>query len=54
MHFHDSNVSYRPGLVIGEAATPLAMWLGEQRHNLKDGLLEKSKLAKHAYERIIG
>jgi hypothetical protein len=27
------------------------MWLREHRHNLKQGLLEKSKLAKHAYEK---
>jgi hypothetical protein len=26
------------------------MRLHEHRHNLKQGLLEKSKLAKHAYE----
>jgi hypothetical protein len=26
------------------------MWLYEHRHNLKEGLLEKSKLAQHAYE----
>jgi hypothetical protein len=26
------------------------MWLCEHRHNLKEGLLEKSKLVQHAYE----
>jgi hypothetical protein len=26
------------------------MWLCEYRHNLKDGLLEKSKLVQYAYE----
>jgi hypothetical protein len=34
---------------IGEKGRPLAVWLHEHRHNLKQGLLEKSKLAKHAY-----
>jgi hypothetical protein len=29
---------------------PLALQLYEHRHNLKDGLLEKSKLAPHAYK----
>jgi hypothetical protein len=28
----------------------LAVGLREHRHNLKEGLLEKSKLIKHAYE----
>jgi hypothetical protein len=35
---------------IGETGRPLAMWLHEHRHNLQQGLLEKSKLAQHAYE----
>jgi hypothetical protein len=35
---------------IGETGRPLAVWLFEHRHNLKQGLVEKSKLAKHAYE----
>jgi hypothetical protein len=35
---------------IGETDRPLAMRLHEQRNNLKEGLLEKSKLAQHAYE----
>jgi hypothetical protein len=26
------------------------VWLHEHRHNLKEGLLEKSKLAQNAYE----
>jgi hypothetical protein len=26
------------------------MWLRERRHNLIEGLLEKSELAKHAYQ----
>jgi hypothetical protein len=34
---------------IGETRRPLAVRLCEHRHNLK-GLLEKSKLAQHAYE----
>jgi hypothetical protein len=29
---------------------PLAVQLREHRHNLKEGLREKSKLAQHAYE----
>jgi hypothetical protein len=33
-----------------ETGRPLAVRLSEHRHNLKDGLLEKSKLAQHAYE----
>jgi hypothetical protein len=28
----------------------VALWLREHRHNLKKGLLEKSKLAQYAYE----
>jgi hypothetical protein len=28
------------------------MWLREHGHNLKEGLLEKSKLAQHAYEEV--
>jgi hypothetical protein len=28
----------------------LAMLLSEHRHNLKEGLLKKSKLVSHAYE----
>jgi hypothetical protein len=28
------------------------MWLHEHRHNLEEGLLEKSKLAQHAYEEV--
>jgi hypothetical protein len=35
---------------IGEKGRPLAVRLREHRHNLKEGLLEKSKLAQHAYE----
>jgi hypothetical protein len=34
----------------GETGRSLAMQLREHRHNLKDGLLVKSKLAQHAYE----
>jgi hypothetical protein len=26
------------------------MWIHEHRHNFKEGLLEKLKLAKHAYK----
>jgi hypothetical protein len=35
---------------FGETGRPLAVRLREHRHNLKQGLLEKSKLAKHTYE----
>jgi hypothetical protein len=35
---------------IGETGRPLAVRLREHRHNLRQGLLEKSKLAQHAYE----
>jgi hypothetical protein len=35
---------------IGETGRPLAVGLREQRRNLKEGLLEKSKLAQHASE----
>jgi hypothetical protein len=35
---------------IGKTGRPLAMQLREHRHNLKEGLVVKSKLAQHAYE----
>jgi hypothetical protein len=35
---------------IGETGRPLAVRLREHKHNIKEGLLEKSKLAQHAYE----
>jgi hypothetical protein len=35
---------------IGETGRSLAVRIHEHRHNLKLGLLEKSKLAQHAYE----
>jgi predicted GIY-YIG superfamily endonuclease len=35
---------------IGETGRPLGVRLREHRYNLKEGLLEKSKLAQHAYE----
>jgi hypothetical protein len=35
---------------IGETGRLLAVRLREQQHNLKEGLLETSKLAKHSYE----
>jgi hypothetical protein len=35
---------------FGETGRPVAVWLGDHRHNLKEGLLDKSKLAQHAYE----
>jgi hypothetical protein len=36
--------------ILCECGRPLAVWLHEHRHNLTDKLLEKSKLAQHAYE----
>jgi predicted GIY-YIG superfamily endonuclease len=35
---------------IGETGRPLAVRIREHRHNLKEGLLDISKLAQHAYE----
>jgi hypothetical protein len=35
---------------IGETDRPLAVRPREHRHNLQQGLLEKSKLSQHAYE----
>jgi hypothetical protein len=35
---------------VGETGRPLAMLLREHGHSLQQGLLEKSKLAQHAYE----
>jgi hypothetical protein len=35
---------------IGVRGRPLVVRFREHRHNLKEGLLEKSKLARHAYE----
>jgi hypothetical protein len=35
---------------IGETGRLLAVRLHEHRHNLKEGLLQKSKLAQRAYE----
>jgi hypothetical protein len=35
---------------IGETGRPLAVRLREHKHNLREGFLEKSKLAQHAYE----
>jgi hypothetical protein len=35
---------------IGETGRPLALRLREHRHSLQQGLLEKLKLAHHAYE----
>jgi predicted GIY-YIG superfamily endonuclease len=35
---------------IGETGRPLSVRLREHRHNLKEGHLETSKLAQHAFE----
>jgi hypothetical protein len=35
---------------IGEPGRPLAVRIREHGHNLKNGLLEKSKLVQHAFE----
>jgi hypothetical protein len=34
----------------GEIGRPLAVWLREHEHNIKEGLLEKSKLAFFALD----
>jgi hypothetical protein len=36
--------------VLAKTGRPLAVQIREHRHNLQQGLLEKSKLAQHAYE----
>jgi hypothetical protein len=35
---------------IGETSRPLGIRIKEHKHNLKQGLLEKSKLAQHSHE----
>jgi hypothetical protein len=35
---------------IGETSRPLTIHIQEHRHNLEKGLLEKSRLAQHAFE----
>jgi len=35
---------------IGETGRPLSVRIGEHKINLKNGLLDKSKLAQHAFE----
>jgi hypothetical protein len=35
---------------FGETGRPLAQRLREHRHSLKEGLIQKSKLAQHAYD----
>jgi hypothetical protein len=35
---------------IGETGRALALRIHEHRHNLKEGLLDESKLTQHAYE----
>jgi hypothetical protein len=39
---------------IGETGRPLAVLLREHRHNLQQGLLQKSKLANMPMKRVIG
>jgi hypothetical protein len=34
----------------GETSRPLGIWIGEYRSNLKQALMEKSRLDKHAHE----
>jgi hypothetical protein len=36
---------------IGETGRPPVYWVPKHRRNVKKGILEKSKLAGHAYER---
>jgi hypothetical protein len=40
----------RSRIYIGETGRSLATQLREHKHNFKEGLIEKSKLAQHAYE----
>ncbi|PNF24633.1 hypothetical protein B7P43_G00740 [Cryptotermes secundus] len=47
--FHVSEVVNRYNCRIWNSR-PLAVRIREHRHNLKQGLLEKSRLAQHAYE----
>jgi hypothetical protein len=35
---------------VGESSRPLSVRIGEHKVNLKNGLLDKSKLAQHAFE----
>jgi predicted GIY-YIG superfamily endonuclease len=35
---------------VGETGRPLSVRIGEHKLNLKNGLLDKSKLARHAFE----
>jgi hypothetical protein len=35
---------------VGETGRPLSVRIGEHKFNLKNGLLDKSKLAQHAFE----
>jgi hypothetical protein len=35
---------------IGETSRPLEVHIKKHKHNLRQGLLEKSRLAQHAYE----
>jgi hypothetical protein len=36
--------------VLYQRNRPLGVWIGEHINNLKQGLMDKSRLAKHAYE----
>jgi hypothetical protein len=36
---------------IRETGRPFGVWMGEHTNNLKQGLMEKFMLAKHAYEK---
>jgi hypothetical protein len=35
---------------VGKTGRPLGVWIQEHRRNLREGLMEKSKLARHVYE----
>jgi hypothetical protein len=51
--WHSASIAFPVNVAeatLAKQARPLAMRLFEDRHNLKEGLLEKSKLAQHAYE----
>jgi hypothetical protein len=42
--------SVNDGCHSGETGSRLGVRVKEHRHNLKQGLMEKSELAQHAYE----
>jgi hypothetical protein len=43
-------MGYKEKRYIGETSRPLGVRIKEHKHNVKQGLPEKSKLAQHEYE----